>query len=133
VKDTCSPLQCDCTFCRDAAEHALAAADKKLTQLEVAAPKAAQVAKAKLQEAEDLQSRLEEAQAATKVSADDAARTAELGRAISDDVAALAKLRAGCAGLQKQVAALQVKVDQKHLETVPHLASCALVAAAMAA
>lgn len=46
--------------CRDAAEKALAAAQRALAQLELAAPKAAQVAKAKREEAADLQARLAE-------------------------------------------------------------------------
>jgi hypothetical protein len=45
---------------RDAAERALAAAERALAQLELAAPKAAQVAKAKREEAADLQARLAE-------------------------------------------------------------------------
>jgi hypothetical protein len=50
-----------CNFiCRDAAERALAAAERALAQLELAGPKAAQVAKAKREEAADLQARLAE-------------------------------------------------------------------------
>jgi hypothetical protein len=50
-------LCCWCT-CRDAAERDLAAAERAVKQLELAAPKAAQLAAAKREEAADLEARL---------------------------------------------------------------------------
>jgi hypothetical protein len=48
--------------CRDAAERDLAAAERAVKQLELAAPKAAQLAAAKREEAADLEARLEQLQ-----------------------------------------------------------------------
>jgi DNA-binding protein H-NS len=53
--------------CRDAAERAVAAADKLLAQLEIAAPKASQVAAAKREEAADLQARLQQLEVSCSV------------------------------------------------------------------
>jgi hypothetical protein len=44
------------------------------------------------------------------VSAEDAARVAELAQQLSNEMAELAKLRAGCSDLQKKAAGLQVRV-----------------------
>lgn len=49
-------------YCRDAAERDLAAAERAVKQLELAAPKAAQLAAAKREEAADLEARLEQLQ-----------------------------------------------------------------------
>lgn len=51
-----------CCSCRDAAERDLAAAERAVKQLELAAPKAAQLAAAKREEAADLEARLEQLQ-----------------------------------------------------------------------
>lgn len=51
--------------CRDAAERDLAAAEKAVKQLELAAPKAAQLAAAKREEAADLEARLGQLQVGT--------------------------------------------------------------------
>jgi len=47
-------------------------------------------------------------QAATKVSSEDAARLKELSGQLSNEMLALAKLRASCSGLQKKAAEIQV-------------------------
>lgn len=80
-----------------------------MKQLELAAPKAAQLAAAKREEAADLEARLGQLQAAVEVGAEDAARLAELSKQLSKETAQLAKLRASCDGLQKKATALQVR------------------------
>ncbi|GBF90732.1 structural maintenance protein of chromosomes [Raphidocelis subcapitata] len=96
---------------RDGAERSARTLEKRLGELELAAPKAAQVAAAKRQEAEDVQARLAELEAATKVSSDDAARLKELSAALAGETSGMAKLRASCSGLQKKAAEVQAKID----------------------
>ncbi len=64
-------------------------------------------------------------QAAAEVSSDTAARLSELSSTLSAKAAELAKLRASCAGLQKKVAALQVRRLQHCLAATPFPGSTA--------
>ncbi len=71
-------------------------------------PKAQQSADAQRAVAADLSRRLAELEAASHVSAEDAARLKELEETISKETMAAAKLRASTSGLQRSAAALQV-------------------------
>lgn len=85
--------------------------EREVEGLERGLPKARMEVEANTQRAADLEQRMAALQEATQVSSADEGRIKELQRSVSNEKVALLDLKDQCAGLEKQAASLQSRID----------------------